>query len=95
MRKQPTRPDSANPAWNDDDFKRARPALDVLPGALTAVLARKRGQRGTQREPAKQLVSLRLDRDVVERFRATGGGWQTRVNEALKVASRELSGRSA
>lgn len=32
----------------------------------------------------KQLVSLRLDRDVVEKFRATGEGWQTRINEVLK-----------
>jgi uncharacterized protein (DUF4415 family) len=29
-------------------------------------------------------VTLRLDRDVVERFRATGTGWQTRINAALK-----------
>jgi len=29
-------------------------------------------------------VTLRLDRDVVERFKATGAGWQTRINAALK-----------
>ena len=32
----------------------------------------------------KQLVSLRLDREVVERLREQGPGWQTRVNEALR-----------
>lgn len=90
MRKQPTRPDRDNPAWTDEDFKRAKPALDVLPPALAAVLPRRRGQRGPQRKPAKQLVSLRLERDVLARFRATGPGWQTRVNEALKKAARTL-----
>ena len=29
-------------------------------------------------------VTLRLDREVVERFRATGAGWQTRMNAALR-----------
>jgi uncharacterized protein (DUF4415 family) len=29
-------------------------------------------------------VTLRLDVEVVEKFRATGDGWQTRINDALK-----------
>jgi len=32
----------------------------------------------------KTQVTLRLDVDVVEKFRASGDGWQTRINEALK-----------
>lgn len=32
----------------------------------------------------KQLVSLRLDRELVEKLRAQGPGWQTRVNDALR-----------
>lgn len=40
--------------------------------------------RGPQKAPTKQLVSLRLDRDVVDRFRATGPGWQSRINETLR-----------
>ena len=32
----------------------------------------------------KALVSLRLDRDVLERFKADGPGWQTRINDALR-----------
>jgi uncharacterized protein (DUF4415 family) len=35
-------------------------------------------------DTTKQLISLRLDADVVERFRATGEGWQTRINAALR-----------
>ena len=32
----------------------------------------------------KVSVTLRLDREVVERFKATGAGWQTRINAALR-----------
>jgi uncharacterized protein (DUF4415 family) len=34
----------------------------------------------------KEMVSIRLDKDVLEKFRAAGPGWQTRINEALKRA---------
>jgi uncharacterized protein (DUF4415 family) len=37
----------------------------------------------------KKLVSLRLDQDVIERFRAGGPGWQSRINAALR---KHLSG---
>ena len=32
----------------------------------------------------KTQVTLRLDADVVDKFRASGDGWQTRINDALK-----------
>lgn len=32
----------------------------------------------------KMQVTLRLDIDVVEKLKATGAGWQTRANEALR-----------
>jgi uncharacterized protein (DUF4415 family) len=38
---------------------------------------------------AKELVSLRIDRDVLEHFQESGPGWQDRINEALrKVAGK-------
>ena len=36
----------------------------------------------------KKAVTLRLDSDVVAHFRATGPGWQTRINAALRKAAR-------
>ena len=33
---------------------------------------------------SKMQVTLRLDVDIVEKFRASGEGWQTRINDALK-----------
>ena len=53
--------------------------------AVRAVLAqkRKRGQRGPQQSPTKQLVSVRYSPEVLQYFKAKGTGWQTRMNEAL------------
>jgi uncharacterized protein (DUF4415 family) len=67
------------------DIRAMRSAAEVLPPELVRVLPRRKpGQRGVQKAPTKQQVTLRLDRDVLDRFRATGSGWQTRINEALK-----------
>jgi uncharacterized protein (DUF4415 family) len=43
-----------------------------------------RGRGRPKSEAAKKLVSLRLDPDIIERFRATGPGWQSRINAALR-----------
>lgn len=42
--------------------------------------------RPPQRDRAKQQVTLRLDPDVIEKFREGGPGWQGRMNEALRKA---------
>lgn len=39
---------------------------------------------GTIKEDAKQAVTVRYSPDVLAAFRATGAGWQTRMNDALK-----------
>ena len=36
---------------------------------------------------AKEMVSLRIDRDVLDYFQAAGPGWQERVNAALRKAA--------
>jgi uncharacterized protein (DUF4415 family) len=43
----------------------------------------------------KKLLSLRLDQEVVEWFKSTGPGYQTRINAALKayVRARQKAGR--
>lgn len=35
----------------------------------------------------KEMVSLRLDRDVLDHFQADGPGWQDRINAALRKAA--------
>ncbi|MCC7274776.1 MAG: BrnA antitoxin family protein [Alphaproteobacteria bacterium] len=44
-------------------------------------------RRGPQVMPTKQQVTLRLDRDVLARFKAAGPGWQSRINDALRKAA--------
>ncbi len=39
---------------------------------------------GTVKDDSKQAVTVRYSPDVLEAFRATGAGWQTRMNEALR-----------
>jgi uncharacterized protein (DUF4415 family) len=48
-------------------------------------------RRGLQKAPKKIPLSLRLSPEVVKHFRATGRGWQTRIDEALRrlVGSRK------
>ena len=36
---------------------------------------------------AKELVSIRIDRDVLEHFQQAGPGWQERINDALRKAA--------
>ena len=35
----------------------------------------------------KELVSLRIDRDVLDHFQEAGPGWQERINDALRKAA--------
>ncbi len=84
MRKRPTRPDTENPELTAEDFRKARPALEVLPKGLIEAMQRYRGQRGPQKAPTKVQISLRVDRDVVDALRASGQGWQTRAGDALR-----------
>jgi len=51
---------------------------------LSTAIIRRPGERGKQKSATKQLVSLRLSPAVLEYFRATGPGWQTRIDEVLK-----------
>ena len=89
MRKSASRPDAENPEWTAEEIRSARPLIDVLPKATAAAVGRYRGQRGPQRTPTKEHISLRVDRDIAAAFRASGRGWQTRVNDALRMYARE------
>jgi uncharacterized protein (DUF4415 family) len=64
-----------------EDFARAKP-FSSLPKSLRAKIAT-RG-RGPQKAPTKERITIRLSQDVVKKFRATGSGWQTRLDAALR-----------
>ena len=77
--------------WTDPDdapeltaeFSRA---ADLYEGAK--LKARGRPKAATTKEPVKQ----RLDADVLAALRASGEGWQTRINDTLRAAL-SLTGR--
>ena len=89
MRKNASRPDAENPEWTPEDVQKARPLMEVLPKETAEAVRRYRGQRGPQKSPTKELISLRVDRDVVAAYRATGPGWQKRAGEALRIYARK------
>lgn len=74
--------DPDNPPLTEEDFARARPADEVIPEFMKEW----RRSRGKQKAPTKQLVSMRLDRDVLDHFKRGGPGWQSRINAALRKA---------
>jgi uncharacterized protein (DUF4415 family) len=80
--KNPRKNDIENPEWTKRDFARARPASEAIPD----IVANYRRGRGPQKRPTKRLVSLRLDPDVIDHFRARGPGWQARINSTLRKA---------
>ena len=65
-----------------EDFKNFRPAAEVLSPSLMAKLGIR--PRGRQKAPTKERTTIRLSSDVLERFRASGPGWQTRMDAALR-----------
>jgi uncharacterized protein (DUF4415 family) len=74
-----------NPIWTEEAFEKAQPAQEVLPKEFFEGMKRARGQRGKQKAPTKQQVTLRLDPDIIDYFKSDKpDGWQTRLNQALK-----------
>jgi uncharacterized protein (DUF4415 family) len=57
--------------------------FSTLPKAEQKMLLNLR-KRGPQKAPKKVPISIRLSPDVAEGLRATGNGWQSRANEALR-----------
>jgi len=76
--------DTDNPPLTDEQLRRMRPAYEVHPELVSVWRRRERGR--PKSEAPKQQVTLRIDRDVLEKFRATGDGWQSRINAALRKA---------
>ena len=73
------------PEATDAQLAQARPFTEAFP-ALAEKMRRNVGGRPKSENP-KVAVSLRLDPEVVSRFKAEGPGWQTRMNEALRQAA--------
>ncbi len=68
--------------WIDDDD-----APDLSTPEYQAKFAATSPRRGRPKAAEPKIsTTIRLDADVLEAFRATGQGWQSRINEALRLA---------
>ncbi len=64
------------------DMVNFRPATDCLPQSLVEKLGIQ--AKNQQKETTVGGISVTLSRDVVDRFRATGNDWQTRLEAVLR-----------
>ena len=89
--------DPDNPPLTDDDLAKARPASEVLHELLGQELAtemlKKRGR--PRKESTKQQVTLRISPEVIEYYRSTGRGWQSRIDQVLRDSIKKGSTRNA
>lgn len=74
--------DTDNPAWTKGDFARAI-TFDQLQTSLKRTLSAR--TRGPQKTPTKQRITLRLSPEVVQHYKASGPGWQTRIDRDLQA----------
>lgn len=66
---------------------RQRAALQpVCGGSVTTKPPPEAKPRGRPTGSSKVAISLRIDADVLAKFKATGPGWQSRINDALRRA---------
>lgn len=73
------------PEATDEQLAQAKPFGEAFP-ALADAMRKNVGGRPKLENP-KVAVSLRLDQEIVARFKASGPGWQTRMNDALREAA--------
>ena len=76
--------DDELPEWTDEQFDRAQFSIggEVIRPAKSKWTHPGRPVSANH----KKQVTLRLDPDVLEKFRATGKGWQSRINAELRKA---------
>lgn len=79
--------DRDNSEWTAEEMQKARPFSEVFPDLM---LSMRRSRGRPLAEVRKQQISIRLDAEVLEKFKATGKGWQARVNDALRKAASNL-----
>ncbi len=79
---------SDNPPLTDEELSRLRLGPEGLPPDLAAAF---KSRGGRPKADVKRVpISLRVDPEVLAAFKATGPGWQTRMNEVLAEAALKL-----
>ncbi|MGU3399160.1 BrnA antitoxin family protein [Brucellaceae bacterium D45D] len=75
--------DPDNPELTDEQLKQGKSFKDAFPD-LHASIQRSRGRPSVPNP--KQQVSLRLSPDVLSKLKASGKGWQSKVDDILRKA---------
>lgn len=79
--------DPDNPELTDEQLANMRPFREVFPD-LAASIDREIAKRGRpQKEVTKKPVTVRLNPETIEKFKATGKGWQSRISDILDKAA--------
>lgn len=78
--------DPDNPPLTDEELASAKPFREVFPD-LAAAIDREIARRGRPpKETTKKPVTIRLNPETIEKFKATGKGWQSRMSDILDAA---------
>jgi uncharacterized protein (DUF4415 family) len=80
---------SDSPKLTKADFAKARPFGEVFPDLAASI---RRG-RGPGKSPTKKQVSLRISPEVIDYFKSTGSGWQSRIDETLRAVVKRKTGK--
>jgi uncharacterized protein (DUF4415 family) len=77
------------PEATDEQIRQARPFAEVFPEFAESI---KRARGRPAIENPRQQISIRLDPDIIEHYKAKGKGWQSQINDDLrKVAGLKAS----
>jgi uncharacterized protein (DUF4415 family) len=74
-----------SPHLTKAELAQAKPFAEAFP-ELAEKMRKSLGGRPPLARP-KRAVSIRLDQDVIDKFKASGPGWQSRINDLLKKAA--------
>lgn len=72
------------PVAQDDDALYDPNDPQAVDAFWDAASVRRRGERGPQKTPTKEKITVRLSPEVLDYFRSSGAGWQSRLDQALK-----------
>lgn len=75
-----------SPELTDEQLATARPFRKAHPELLDRMQEEEARRGRPPSDNPKTAVSIRLDSDLLERLKADGSGWQTRVNALLREA---------
>ena len=70
--------DAENPEWTEEDFRRAVPFSGLPKPVQTKLRGRPKAKE------TKERITIRLSPEIVQTFRSSGAGWQTRMDAALR-----------